>query len=57
MIDFARTHMGKRFFESTLPDLVLQVRRVANALEAIADTLRAGTERKDEPHTPKETRG
>ncbi|MGO8992054.1 MAG: hypothetical protein ACLQVI_01910 [Polyangiaceae bacterium] len=57
MIDFARTHMGKRFFESTLPDLVLQVRRVANALEAIADILRAGTERKDEPHTPKETRG
>lgn len=44
MMEFARTGMGKRFFEATLPDLVRQVGRVANALEEIAHTLRAGSD-------------
>ena len=37
MIDFARTPMGMKFFESTLPALVLEIRRVANALEDVAE--------------------
>jgi hypothetical protein len=44
-VDFYRTQMGHRFFEATLPDLVLQIKRVGNALEDIAETLRAETER------------
>jgi hypothetical protein len=56
VIDFYRTQMGQRFFESTLPTLVREVGRVANALEHIAENLRAGTERKDEPAPSKETR-
>jgi hypothetical protein len=33
--EFWRTPMGHRFFEATLPELVRQLARVANALEAI----------------------
>jgi hypothetical protein len=33
--EFWQTPMGRRFFEQTLPDLVRQVTRVADALEAI----------------------
>ncbi len=55
MIDFARTPMGRRFFEATLPDLVLQVGRVANALTDIAETLRAAAERSAESTSKKGT--
>jgi hypothetical protein len=34
-MDFWRTPMGRHFFEATLPDLVRQIARVADALEAI----------------------
>jgi hypothetical protein len=47
--------MGQRFFEATLPNLVLEIRRVANALEDVADTLRGATERRNDPTTEKET--
>jgi hypothetical protein len=35
MTDFWRTPMGRQFFESTLPELVRQMARIADALEAI----------------------
>ena len=41
MIQFYQTPMGKRFFEATLPDLTLQVKRVANALDRLLDILEA----------------
>jgi hypothetical protein len=33
--DFWRTGMGHKFFEHTLPELVRQITRVADALEAL----------------------
>jgi|HubBroStandDraft_6_1064221.scaffolds.fasta_scaffold7517031_2 hypothetical protein len=35
MSDFWRSGMGHRFFEQTLPELVRQITRVADALEAL----------------------
>lgn len=32
---FFQTHMGRRFYEHTMPELVKQVARVADALEAV----------------------
>lgn len=34
MDDFYRTMMGKRFFEGTLPELVAQLKRLNDNLEA-----------------------
>ncbi len=34
--EFFRTRMGHTFYEHTLPELVKQVARVADALEALA---------------------
>jgi hypothetical protein len=34
-IEFSRTPMGRRFFEATVPELVKQIARVADALEAL----------------------
>jgi hypothetical protein len=41
VIQFYQTPMGKRFFEATVPDLTLQVKRVANALDRLLDILEA----------------
>jgi hypothetical protein len=32
---FFQTHMGRRFYEHTMPELVEQVARVGDALEAL----------------------
>jgi hypothetical protein len=34
-IQFWQTPMGHRFFEATLPELIKQISRVADALEAL----------------------
>ena len=51
-VPFHATRTGARFYESTLPELVRQVTRLADALERIADSqVRAGkpqpSDRKD----------
>jgi len=33
MNDFYKTPMGRKYYEQTLPDLVEQLKRIANALE------------------------
>ena len=33
--DFFKTPLGKRFYEHTMPELVTQLARIAEALEAI----------------------
>lgn len=38
-IDFHRTIMGRRYYESTLPELVKQVARLADVLERIVERL------------------
>ena len=38
MTEFFETRMGHRFYEHTLPELVRQVSRLADALERIADS-------------------
>jgi chaperonin cofactor prefoldin len=37
--EFFQTPMGRRFYEHTVPELVKQIERVAEALEAILDRL------------------
>ena len=37
MTEFFETRMGHRFYESTLPELVRQVSRLADALERMND--------------------
>ncbi len=39
MLDFYRTVGGRKFFDATVPDLVHQVKRVADALERVAELL------------------
>ncbi len=46
MTDFHATHMGRRFYESTLPELVAQLRRLNENLERFIDR----TEYRPQPH-------
>jgi hypothetical protein len=39
VLDFYRTVGGRKFFDGTVPDLVQQVKRVADALERVAELL------------------
>ncbi len=48
-VPFYLTRMGARFYEHTVPELVRQITRLADALERLAD---AEPERADEPETP-----
>ena len=41
---FYRTRMGQKFYESTLPDLVREVKRLADAAERIAAVLETDAE-------------
>jgi hypothetical protein len=45
VIDFYRTPGGRRFIDATLPDLVLQIQRVANALDRLVDLAEAATKK------------
>ena len=47
-VPFYLTRMGARFYEHTVPELVKQITRLADALERIADTGSVN----DEPETP-----
>ena len=38
MTEFHETRMGVRFYESTLPELVRQIERLADAVERLADS-------------------
>ena len=49
---FYLTKAGRRYYDVTLPELVRQITRIADALERIADTGSVNTERADEPETP-----
>jgi hypothetical protein len=40
-MEFYRTHGGRRFIDHTLPDLALQIQRVALSLSRIVDLLEA----------------
>ncbi len=51
-VPFYLTRMGARFYEHTVPELVKQITRLADALERIADTGSVDDERADEPETP-----
>ena len=51
MIDFYRTPGGRRFIDATIPDLALQLKRVADALDRLADG-RGKALRPAEPTTP-----
>ena len=51
-VPFHATRMGARFYEHTVPELVKQITRLADALERIADTVSVNSERADEPETP-----
>ena len=51
-VPFYLTRMGARFYEHTLPELVRQITRLADALERIADTVSVNSERAGEPETP-----
>lgn len=51
MIDFYRTPGGRRFIDATIPDLALQLKRVADALDRLADG-RGKAPRPSEPATP-----
>ena len=53
MNDFFRTRMGMTFFERTLPELVLQLTRIADLLERLVDTEDASKTRPD-GHVAKE---
>ena len=48
-VPFYLTRMGHTFYGHTLPELVKQITRLADALERLAD---ADPERADEPETP-----
>lgn len=41
MLDFARTAMGRRFFEADVPRLVVAAERLAVAVERLAHALEA----------------
>ncbi len=51
MIDFYRCPGGRRFIDATIPDLVLQLKRVADALDRLADG-REKAPRAEEPSKP-----
>ena len=48
-VPFHTTRMGHTYYGHTLPELVKQITRLADALERLAD---AEQERVDEPETP-----
>lgn len=43
-IQFHETYMGAQFYRKTLPDLVKQLTRVADAMERLAATAEAGAD-------------
>jgi hypothetical protein len=47
VIDFYRTAGGRRFIDATVPDLVLQIQRVANALDRLVELAERAT--KEQP--------
>ena len=51
-IPFHATRMGHTFYGHTLPELVKQITRLADALERLADAGSANEERVEEPETP-----
>ena len=51
-VPFHATRMGARFSEHTVPELVKQITRLADALERSADTESVNAERVEEPETP-----
>jgi len=57
-VPFHLTRMGARYFEHTLPEVVRQVSRLADAVERLADLHeRAGEQpqpRKDDDHDPED---
>ena len=51
-VPFHATRMGHTYYGHTLPELVKQITRLADALERITDTKSENAERADEPETP-----
>lgn len=49
---FYLTKAGRLYYDVTLPELVKQITRLADALERSADTGSVNDERADEPETP-----
>ena len=49
---FYLTKAGRLYYDVTLPDLVRQITRIADALERSADTESVNDEHADEPETP-----
>ncbi len=49
---FHATRMGHTYYGHTLPELVKQITRLADALERSADTESVNDERANEPETP-----
>ncbi len=41
-MDFFSTTTGRNFIESTIPNLVLQLQRIANSLERLLDRIEQG---------------
>ena len=54
-VPFHTTRMGVRFHESTLPELVRQVSRLADALERLADS-RERVNQQETEHEPEDRR-
>ena len=52
-IDFFRTVMGQRFYNHTVPELVRNLGRIADALERLAPPAEAEDERQDPAHRDK----
>ncbi len=50
-VPFHLTRMGHTYYGHTLPELVKQITRLADALERIADTESVNAECADEPET------
>ena len=51
MIDFYRTPGGRRFIDGTIPDLVRQVQRVADALDRLITLAEASTKAPNVPES------
>jgi hypothetical protein len=51
-VPFHTTRMGHTYYGHTLPELVTQITRLADALERIADTGSVDAERAKEPQAP-----
>jgi hypothetical protein len=50
MIPFHETRIGARFLEHTLPELVRQLKRLADAVERIADSRQPQSKETEDDH-------